>query len=65
MKLDNQAKNRDLVVIDCGVAGYDETLTRQTTLHERRQSGEIEDTVLVVEHPPSSPWGPGRVPIDS
>ena len=52
VKPENKAKNGDLVIIDCGVAGYDDILTQQTKLHEQRQLGETADTVLVVEHEP-------------
>jgi len=52
MKPDNQAHKQDLAIVDCGVAGYDEILTQQNTLHEQRQAGEIPDTVLIVEHTP-------------
>ena len=52
MKPDIQTKNADLAIIDCGVAEYDEILAQQMRLHEQRQSDEIADTVLVVEHQP-------------
>jgi len=52
MKQGDQAKKEDLTVIDCGIAGYDEILKQQNELHEKRQAGEIPDTVLIVEHPP-------------
>lgn len=52
MKTDNQSSEKDLVIIDCGLAEYDEILTQQNALHEQRQAGEISDTVLMVEHAP-------------
>jgi len=36
---------------DCGVANYHEVLALQQELQEQRRSGQIADTVLIVEHP--------------
>jgi lipoate-protein ligase B len=47
----SQAANQ-LVVRDCGVAEYREVLALQQQLQEQRRAGEVDDTVLVVEHPP-------------
>jgi lipoic acid synthetase len=41
-----------LCIRDCGLADYREVLTQQQELQERRQVGQIPDTVLIVEHPP-------------
>jgi len=41
-----------LRIIDCGLAEYRETLKLQYKLQEKRRLGEIQNTVLLVEHPP-------------
>lgn len=41
-----------LSIIDCGLAEYRETLKLQHELQEKRRLGEIQNTVLIVEHPP-------------
>ena len=40
-----------LRIIDCGLSDYRETLQRQHQLQEKRRLGEIQNTVLIVEHP--------------
>lgn len=40
-----------LRIIDCGLADYREVLQLQHELREKRHTGEIPDTVLIVEHP--------------
>jgi lipoate-protein ligase B len=53
-----QLKNRQLrghsrlTVQDCGLAKYREALALQQRLQQERRAGRIEDTVLIVEHPP-------------
>ncbi|MCP4607848.1 MAG: lipoyl(octanoyl) transferase LipB [Planctomycetes bacterium] len=39
-------------IIDCGLADYRETLQLQHELQEKRRLIEIQNTVLIVEHPP-------------
>lgn len=39
-------------ILRLGRVPYDEALELQTTLLERRQRGEIDDTILLLEHPP-------------
>ncbi|MDT8304250.1 MAG: lipoyl(octanoyl) transferase LipB [Sedimentisphaerales bacterium] len=41
-----------LRIIDCGLADYRKTLKLQHELQEKRRLGEIQNTVLIVEHPP-------------
>ncbi len=41
-----------LRIIDCGLADYREILQLQHQLQEKRRLGEIQNTVLIVEHPP-------------
>ena len=41
-----------LRVIDCGLADYRQVLQLQHQLREKRRLGEIQNTVLIVEHPP-------------
>lgn len=41
-----------LEIIDCGLAGYEQILSRQHELRDKRRIGEISDTVLIVEHRP-------------
>lgn len=38
--------------VDLGLVGYEECLSLQRRLHDARQSGEIEDTLLLLEHTP-------------
>jgi lipoate-protein ligase B len=40
-----------LAIRDCGLADYREVLALQQELQEQRRSGQIVDTVLIVEHP--------------
>jgi lipoyl(octanoyl) transferase len=42
---------RSLDVRRLGVVGYDEALALQTELHAQRVDGEIDDTLLLLEHP--------------
>lgn len=44
-------------VINLGKVDYAEALTIQETLQTARQSGEIEDTLLLLEHPPTLTLG--------
>jgi lipoate-protein ligase B len=44
-------ENCILQIHDCGLADYREVLQQQHELREKRRSGEIPDTVLIVEHP--------------
>jgi lipoate-protein ligase B len=46
-----------LCFIDCGLADYREILQLQHELHEKRRGGEVSDTVLLVEHPPTITLG--------
>lgn len=46
------ALQRVIAHIDLGTADYAETLALQRRLHARRCSGDIEDILLSVEHPP-------------
>ena len=41
-----------LHIIDCGLADYRQALKLQHQLREKRRLGEIQNTVLIVEHPP-------------
>ena len=41
-----------LRITDCGLADYREALQLQHELREKRRTGEIPDSVLIVEHPP-------------
>lgn len=43
---------RPLRIIDCGLAGYRQVLKIQHQLQQKRRLGEIQNTVLIVEHPP-------------
>ena len=40
-----------LVIRDCGLLGYEQALQMQLQLCAQRQNDEIENTVLIVEHP--------------
>jgi lipoic acid synthetase len=42
----------DLNIRHCGLADYREVLQLQHDLREKRQQGQIPDTVLIAEHPP-------------
>lgn len=42
---------RELIIRDCGLAEYGEILDLQQQLCQQRQDDEIENTVLLVEHP--------------
>ncbi len=44
--------NVGLAIRDCGLADYREVLALQQELQEQRRSGQIGDTVLLVEHRP-------------
>jgi lipoyl(octanoyl) transferase len=46
-----------LCFFDCGLADYQEILQLQHELHEKRCSGDISDTVMFVEHPPTITLG--------
>lgn len=37
-------------IIDLGLSGYEEVLSRQKELHQKRVQGEVPDTLIVVEH---------------
>jgi len=52
-KIENRksAIENPLRIVDCGLADYREVLQQQHELREKRRSGEIPDTVLIVEHP--------------
>ncbi|NQT01559.1 MAG: lipoyl(octanoyl) transferase LipB [Planctomycetes bacterium] len=39
-------------IVDCGLADYREILQLQHQLREKRRRSEIQNTVLIVEHPP-------------
>jgi len=41
-----------LRIIDCGLADYHQVLQLQHQLHEKRHLNEIQNTILIVEHPP-------------
>ena len=41
-----------LRIIDCGLADYREILQLQLQMQEKRRLGEIQNTVLILEHPP-------------
>jgi lipoate-protein ligase B len=41
-----------LAIRDCGLADYRGALVLQQELQEQRRSGQVGDTVLIVEHPP-------------
>lgn len=42
---------RGLAVERLGLVGYADALARQTELHERRVTGDVDDTLLLLEHP--------------
>jgi lipoyl(octanoyl) transferase len=46
-----QDKDCLLQIRDCGLADYREILQMQQLLREKRQQGQIPDTVLILEHP--------------
>ena len=41
-----------LRIIDCGLADYRQILQLQHQLRDKRRLGEIQNTILIVEHPP-------------
>lgn len=47
-----QTKQKQLRIIDCGLADYKQILDLQLKLCEQRRTGQIPDTVLLVEHKP-------------
>ena len=47
-----KTRNTTLAIRDCGLADYREVLQLQSQLHQQRRSGQIANTVLIVEHPP-------------
>jgi len=49
--MDEKTNKRSLHISDCGLSDYREVLQQQHELREKRRSGEIPDTVLIVEHP--------------
>jgi lipoyl(octanoyl) transferase len=42
----------EILVVRCGIVPYEEAREAQRRLAERRQRGEIADTLLLLEHPP-------------
>ncbi|MBW8042285.1 MAG: lipoyl synthase [Planctomycetes bacterium] len=44
--------NCSLRICDCGLAEYRQVLQQQRQLHDKRRRGEIQDTILITEHPP-------------
>ena len=46
-----------LRIVDCGLADYRQVLQLQRELREKRRTGEIPDTVLIVEHRPAITLG--------
>ena len=49
--------NTTLVIRDCSLADYREILQLQYQSHKKRRSGQIPNTVLIVEHPPAITLG--------
>jgi lipoate-protein ligase B len=47
-----QQNSSQLIIRDCGLAGYTETLSLQQRLLADRQADAIPNTILLVEHPP-------------
>ncbi len=47
-----KTENCALSICDCGLAEYREVLQQQHQLHDKRRRGEIQDTILITEHPP-------------
>jgi lipoic acid synthetase len=47
-----KTKGHSLRIHDCGLADYREVLQQQHELQEKRRRGEIQDTILITEHPP-------------
>jgi len=47
-----QTEQKQLRIIDCGLADYKQILDLQLKLCEQRRTGQISDTVLIVEHYP-------------
>jgi lipoic acid synthetase len=52
-----KTRNTTLVIRDCGLADYRKILQLQYQLHKKRCSGQIPNTVLIVEHPPAITLG--------
>jgi lipoyl(octanoyl) transferase len=46
-----EKKDLGLVLRDCGLADYRKVLALQQELQEQRRTGQVVDTVLIVEHP--------------
>ena len=42
----------EILVVRCGLVPYEEAMAAQGWLEEARQEGEIEDVLLLLEHPP-------------
>lgn len=51
------SKSASLEIIDLGHAEYEKILKLQYNLQNKRRQGKVEDTVLVVEHPPTITFG--------
>ncbi len=47
-----QTEQKQLRIIDCGLADYKQILDLQTNLCEQRRTEQIPDTILIVEHDP-------------
>ena len=50
-------KEHPLRIYDCGLADYRDVLQQQHELQEKRRRGEIPDTILITEHPPTVTLG--------
>lgn len=51
------SKSASLEIIDLGHAEYEKILKLQYNLQNKRRQGKVEDTILVVEHPPTITFG--------
>jgi lipoate-protein ligase B len=50
--IDEQMRSGTLAIIDCGLSDFSEILNKQHELCNKRQLGQIPDTVLITEHKP-------------
>ncbi|MHC4655472.1 MAG: lipoyl synthase [Planctomycetota bacterium] len=52
-----KTKEHPLRIYDCGLADYREVLQQQYEMRDKRRRGEIPDTILITEHPPTVTLG--------
>ena len=51
MPMENQSISRKLTVFDLGLIDYKKAWDLQLDIHQKRRTGEIEDVLLICEHP--------------